>query len=128
MCCGPHDFDYVTFGGKHQRSNPSWGRVGSVFSDPGTFALGPGPDSNLTTDEERRQKANEQNLNDDTLLEDLDKGLNEQNLLKEMDRELQELNEPNSNPDKTSTEPATDETTASQMWRQRLRHPGQRWR
>jgi hypothetical protein len=128
MCCGPHDFDYATFGGKHQRSNPTWGRVGSVFSDPGSFAIGPGADSNLTTAQDKLRKASDGNLKDDTLLEDLDKDVDEGNMLKEMDRELEELNKPNSNPDKTTTEPATDETTASQTWRQRERRPGQRWR
>lgn len=30
--------DYATVGGKWQRSDPANGRVGSVFSDPGTVA------------------------------------------------------------------------------------------
>ncbi|MCA9134938.1 MAG: hypothetical protein KDA45_17335 [Planctomycetales bacterium] len=37
--------DYATVGGKWQRSDPTQGRVGSVFSDPGTTigsGLGPG--------------------------------------------------------------------------------------
>ena len=46
MCCGPYDYDYPSFGGAVQRSNPTWGRVGSVYSDPGPFG-GPGADSNL---------------------------------------------------------------------------------
>lgn len=46
MCCGPYDYDYPSFGGAVQRSHPSWGRVGSVYSDPGPFG-GPGADSNL---------------------------------------------------------------------------------
>ncbi len=47
MCCGPYDDHYPTFGGIVQRSNPVWGRVGSIFSDPGPFG-GPSADSNLT--------------------------------------------------------------------------------
>ena len=46
MCAGPFDYDYPSFGGAVQRSNPTWGRVGSVYSDPGPFG-GPSSDSNL---------------------------------------------------------------------------------
>ena len=46
MCSGPYDYDYPNFGGAVQRSNANWGRVGSVFSDPGPFG-GPSADSNL---------------------------------------------------------------------------------
>ena len=126
MCCGPHDFDYVTFGGKHQRSNPSWGRVGSVFSDPGSFPPGPTADSNLTTASDKRRDASDDD--DDSFLEDLDEDLNDNDMLEELDRKLEELDNPNSDQEKTSLEPATDETTASQPWRQRERRPSQRWR
>jgi hypothetical protein len=34
MCCGPHDFDYPTFGGKYERMDRAYGRVGSILSDP----------------------------------------------------------------------------------------------
>ena len=47
MCCDTYDYHYPTVGGKHQRSDPVSGRVGSIFSDPGTLPIGPGPDSNL---------------------------------------------------------------------------------
>ena len=35
---GPQGFldDYATVGGKWQRNDPTYGRVGSIFSDPGT--------------------------------------------------------------------------------------------
>ena len=46
MCCGPYDYHYPTFGGKHERTDPVYGRVGSIFSDP-NVALGPSADSNL---------------------------------------------------------------------------------
>ena len=39
MCCSPYDSDYIGTGGKHQRTDPRYGRVGSVFSDP-TFSNG----------------------------------------------------------------------------------------
>ena len=47
ICCAPHDYDYPAVGGKHQRVDPQYGRVGSVFSDPQAVPQGPGPDSNL---------------------------------------------------------------------------------
>lgn len=35
LCCPPFLDDYATVGGKWSRANPTEGRVGSVFSDPG---------------------------------------------------------------------------------------------
>ena len=46
MCCGPYDYHYPNHGGSVQRADPTWGRVGSVFSDPGPFG-GPNADYNL---------------------------------------------------------------------------------
>lgn len=34
MCCGPDMYTYPTFGGRVQRQDPEYGRVGSIFSDP----------------------------------------------------------------------------------------------
>lgn len=34
MCCGVFDYDYPTFGGRHERVDRQWGRVGSIYSDP----------------------------------------------------------------------------------------------
>ncbi len=62
MCCGPFDYDYPTFGGKHPRADRRYGRVGSPLSDPaGTFP-GPSADSNLTPVE----PAPDLNLNGDS--------------------------------------------------------------
>ena len=48
MCCGPHDYDYPDFGGKHQRHDRRHGRVGSILSDPlAPRAGGASADSNL---------------------------------------------------------------------------------
>lgn len=47
MCCGPYDYHYPSFGGKHERIDPTYGRVGSVFSDPMAIPLGESADSNL---------------------------------------------------------------------------------
>jgi hypothetical protein len=54
MCCGPFDYDYPTFGGKHTRANRNYGRVGSLLSDPLAINSGPGADSNLSAPEEPR--------------------------------------------------------------------------
>jgi hypothetical protein len=34
MCCGPDLFTYPTFGGRVQRTDWEYGRVGSIYSDP----------------------------------------------------------------------------------------------
>ena len=47
MCCGTDDLNYPTYGGVHQRADPAYGRVGSVFSDPFAHVGGPSADSNL---------------------------------------------------------------------------------
>ena len=47
MCCGPYDYHYPTFGGRVQRADPEYGRVGSIFSDPYTAGTGLDADSNL---------------------------------------------------------------------------------
>jgi hypothetical protein len=47
MCCGPYDYHYPTFGGRIQRADPVYGRVGSIFSDPNMAGAGPLADSNL---------------------------------------------------------------------------------
>ena len=39
ICCPGYMDDYATIGGKWARSNPTDGRVGSPFSDPGVASL-----------------------------------------------------------------------------------------
>lgn len=46
-CCGPYDYHYPAFPGIVQRSDPVYGRVGSIFSDPYKAGTGPSADSNL---------------------------------------------------------------------------------
>lgn len=58
MCCGVDDYTYPTYGGKWQRTNAVYGRVGSTLSDAGDTVIGedldrspetvpaPGPDPN----------------------------------------------------------------------------------
>ncbi len=47
MCCGPYDFHYTGVGGALERSDPEYGRVGSILSDPWMAGHGPSADSNL---------------------------------------------------------------------------------
>jgi len=47
MCCGPYDYDYPTFGGKHERADRAYGRVGSLFSDPYASYNGESADESL---------------------------------------------------------------------------------
>ena len=51
MCCGPSDYHYPGFGGRIQRADPEYGRVGSVFSDPNMAGMGPLADSNIVEPE-----------------------------------------------------------------------------
>jgi len=64
MCCGTYDYTYPTFGGKYQRTNPEYGRVGSIYSDP---MADPGVPAITNTQVPPKPKRN--NLDDD--LEDL---------------------------------------------------------
>jgi hypothetical protein len=103
MCCGPYDFDYPTYGGIHHRSNPSFGRLGSTFSDPNFAGGGPSADSNLKPHPEPKgdrdlgldDESLEGDLDLDRVDEDLDddlEGLDDD--LEELDRRLEELDQP----------------------------------
>lgn len=103
MCCGPYDFDYPTYGGIHHRSNPSYGRLGSTFSDPNYAGGGPSADSNLKPHPEpkvdRDLGLDDDSFEDDDDLEradeDLDddlEGLDED--LEELDRRLEDMDLP----------------------------------
>jgi len=103
MCCGPYDFDYPTYGGIHHRANPSYGRLGSVFSDHNNGGGGPSADSNLKPHPEPEIE-NDLGLDADDAddfddLDDLERadedldddleGLDDE--LEELDRKLEEL-------------------------------------
>jgi hypothetical protein len=62
-CCTPYDYDYPHFGGKYTRADASYGRVGSIFSDPNASATGPSADSNLTPMTEQRSKMLQDDFN-----------------------------------------------------------------
>lgn len=101
MCCGPYDFDYPTYGGIHHRSNPSFGRLGSTFSDPNWAGGGPSADSNLKPHPEAKMERDlgidrDDSFDDlDRADEDLDDNLEGLDAdLEELDRKLEELNLP----------------------------------
>ena len=140
MCCGPYDYDYPTVGGKHQRVNPSYGRVGSIFSDPNAEAFGPGADSNLKAPKPpRASTTSDTDIDDD---EDLDLEAELQQLENELELEgngdeLQlegnrEEIEPMPNQSEELEllpEPEDDGPTASREWENKPLRPGQaNWR
>lgn len=46
MCCGPFDYEYPIMNNpRYTRTNPEYGRVGSIFTDP-NVAIGVAPLSN----------------------------------------------------------------------------------
>lgn len=116
MCCGPYDYHYPTFGGKHQRTDPTHGRVGSIFSDPNA-TLGPSSDSNLVPHPAVEVPSVPDDEDMDEEVEDLDLELDDDDDLRPLDRfddeDIDELPEPKPDLDEES------EVTASRPWRQR---------
>ena len=108
ICCGPYDYNYPTIGGKHQRVNPSWGRVGSIFSDPLVGAtMGPNADSNLKPQPELRSNKTDEEL------EEFD--LRKQEIEDKLDQEMRDLE---------GMGPAAEEESSgatAQSWRNKLR-------
>jgi len=144
MCCGTFDYHYPTFGGRLQRANPEYGRVGSVFSDPYAAAIGPSADSNLQPVEFiESTNIDEPDGFDPGDLDDPLDGLD--NPLDDLDNPLDDIN---NTPDSTLPEPSpipgpenilpreatpTPDTDAStneaRRWRNRpTQRSRQRWR
>lgn len=121
MCCGPYDYDYPTFGGKHQRASANWGRVGSILSDPNAFSGGPSADSNLEAPPEPRVvkpfNDEEDELEMEKYRQQLDDRLNDG-----LDN-LESIE-----PDESLPGVADENETASRFIRNRLRGLGQGWR
>ncbi len=90
MCCGPYDFDYPTYGGIHHRSNPSYGRLGSIFSDPNYAGGGPSADSNLKPHPEPKIER-DIGYDDDSLEDDLERADEDLDDLEGLDDDLEEL-------------------------------------
>jgi len=120
MCCGPYDYDYPTFGGKHQRVNSNWGRVGSIFSDPLASSSGPSADSNLEAAPELRVNNTTSDEDDELELEKYRRELDDK---MEGDLENLEKIDPDSLPGVDE-----DNETASRFIRNKLRAIGKGWR
>ena len=139
MCCGPYDYHYPVFGGKLQRANPEYGRVGSVFSDP-YVALGPSADSNLDPIpyEEPTSVDADDDIEDPTLddfdpdLDDFDSDIDSELDLEQYDPDIMPDPGPETiTPRETNPSPIPDDSnTEARRWRSRpLRNnQQQRWR
>jgi len=103
MCCGPFDYDYPAFGGKHLRADRSHGRVGSILSDPMTSVAGPSSDSNLEAPPELKRSDTDEDdfFDDDTMTEELEgiEPLKDKDTLRSPERK------------------STGDSTASRRWR-----------
>lgn len=42
-CCSPDLYNYPTYGGRYERVDRAYGRVGSIFSDPNALSGSPAP-------------------------------------------------------------------------------------
>lgn len=115
MCCGPFDYDYPTFGGKHMRADRSHGRVGSILSDPMTGLSGPSSDSNLVAPPDPIDTDGNETLDFEDS-EDSENGLRMQDADDELER-IEPLGNGGSLPSPDS-DPA-DDSTASLRWRPR---------
>lgn len=116
MCCGPNDFDYPTYGGIHQRADPAWGRVGSIFSDPFAQVAGLSADSNLEPYPEPRGRRDSGPFEGDDDLERQDEDLDDD--LEELDRELESIDPLDDEPELDGANNDTT-TAARQKWRRR---------
>ena len=121
MCCGPYDYHYPAFGGKHQRVDPTSGRVGSVFSDPNA-TFGPAADSNLEPHpaiEAPRVPADDDIDEDEDENEDVDEDLEELDLDDDDSGPLDRLDDDDVEELPGPDEGDDSEVTASRLWRQR---------
>ena len=121
MCCGPYDFDYPTFGGRHERVNRSYGRVGSVFSDPNATGPTASADSNLE-DAPPLRSSESDNRDDEPESDNMRKFQEELDSLKSKSNDLEEL----PTPDDSSESDA--DPTASRLWKQRPLRNADHWR
>jgi len=59
MCCGPYDYEYPMLENtRYPRTDPEYGRVGSIFSDPNISSSGAIPKTNadVPIDDKRREE------------------------------------------------------------------------
>ena len=118
MCCGPYDLDYPAYGGKHERVDPAYGRVGSIFSDPNAGYAGESADSNLDEPPPVRSS------NPDKKPSGSD---DKEKFRKELESITPRDNPANGAPDEL---PQPDDTgpTASRLWKERPLRSQQHWR
>ena len=121
MCCGPYDFDYPNFGGKHQRVDPAYGRVGSIFSDPNAGFGGPSADSNLEPHPEPRTNDPEEDFESDPELD---------RLRRKLEDDLESIDPLNGDKPEELPDPEADsgDSTASRFFRSRPLRSGNTWR
>ncbi len=129
MCCGPYDYDYPTYGGKHERADRAYGRVGSLFSDPYASYNGESADENLANAKAMQSTSpSDKNGSDSDVDQDIEKFKRE---LNEQKMEPVDPREKPSNGGNGSIEqlpPPSDsgsDPTAMRPWRQRLLRDGQ---
>ena len=67
MCCGDFDYHYPTRGGVYQRTNPEYGRVGSIYSDPMADPGVPALTNNDVPDDRQRREPIDLEGGDDDL-------------------------------------------------------------
>ncbi len=95
ICCGPYDYDYPDFGGKHERQDRRHGRVGSILSDPlAPRAGGASANSNLQAppplkSSEPTEPDFDSDRDDD--LDDLDRELEDLEDINPLDRDGDDL-------------------------------------
>ena len=120
MCCGPFDFDYPNMGGKHERVDPQYGRVGSIFSDPNAGYMGPSADSNLTEPPEAR----------DSNIDDVDDEFDMERMKKDFEdlESIDPLDGPTEDPSTGPLPDPDDESTSARLWKNKPLRPGQTWR
>jgi len=132
MCCGPYDYDYPNFGGKHQRVDQSYGRVGSIFSDPNADSFGPSADSNLAQPKPKRASTVDDTENETEADLDLDAELEKMRNELELDgnrEDIKPMIDSTEQGTEKRPEPDNDGPTASRTWQTRPLRPGQsNWR
>lgn len=133
MCCGPYDYDYPDYGGKHPRVDQSYGRVGSILSDPNANAFGPSADSNLEPAPVREptEETEDSDTDPDTDLDidaELERLRNEAGGREEIDPMPDNIGGSGTKPGAESL-PTPDGPTASRLWKNKpLRANQSQWR
>ena len=133
-CADTNDYDYPNFGGKHQRVNPTYGRVGSIFSDPNANSFGPSADSNLKAPDSPRapEPIEDTDIGEEETELDIDAELEEMRNQLKLEGNREEIEPMLDSLDDTEVLPTPDDDgpTASRQWKARppLRPGQENWR